>query len=174
LGTKTATRPPPRLRRAYFDCRYGQLHVHNAVPSGGGFDELTSVICLHGAGQTARVFVPLLQPLGEARSVYALDLPGAGESDPAPGVDATVAATHAVVDFVTTMRIRRFDLVARGTGCGAAMQVLEHQGAQVRRVLLLGGATPVRSSTQVTSLSLAEADAPDFASRLVQLLAGPT
>ena len=26
---------PPRLRRAYYDCRYGQLHVHNAIPAGG-------------------------------------------------------------------------------------------------------------------------------------------
>jgi hypothetical protein len=31
----------PRLRRAYHDCRYGQLHLHNAIPAGGGFDELT-------------------------------------------------------------------------------------------------------------------------------------
>jgi pimeloyl-ACP methyl ester carboxylesterase len=72
------------------------------------------------------------------------------------------------------MRIRSFDLVARAEGCGAAMQVLEQHGAQVRRVVLLGSATPVRSSKQVTSLSLAEADAPDFGARLVQLLAGPT
>lgn len=162
------------MRRAYFDCRFGQLHVHNAVPSGGGFDELTSVICLHGAGQTARVFLPLLQPLGLARSVYALDLPGAGESDAASGVDATAAAVQAVVDFVTNMRIRRFDLVARAEACAAAMQVLEQRGAQVRRVVLVGSATPVKSGMQVTSLSLTEADAPDFGARLVQLLAGPT
>ncbi len=78
-------RPAPRLRRAYYDCRYGQLHLHNAIPGGGGFDELTPVICLHGTGETGRVFMPLLAALGEDRSVYALDLPGAGESDPAPG-----------------------------------------------------------------------------------------
>ena len=90
----------PRLRRAYYDCRYGQLHLHNAIPGGGGFDELTSVICLHGAGETGRVFMPLLAALGEARSVYAPDLPGAGESDPAPGETAVDAAVHAVADFV--------------------------------------------------------------------------
>ena len=24
----------PRVRRGYFECRYGQLHVHNAIPAG--------------------------------------------------------------------------------------------------------------------------------------------
>ena len=33
----------PRVRRAYFECRYGQLHVHNVMPSGGGF-----VMACHG------------------------------------------------------------------------------------------------------------------------------
>ena len=61
----------PRLRRAYYECRYGQLHLHNAIPSGGGFDELTTVICLHGEGQTGRVFAAALASLGRERSVYA-------------------------------------------------------------------------------------------------------
>jgi len=168
------TRPPPRVRRAYYDCRYGQLHLHNAIPSGGGFDELTPLVCLHGAGQTARIFMPLLQPLGLARSVYALDLPGAGESDPAPGVDPVEAAVHAVTDFVDSMRIRSFDLLARAEGCNAAMRVLEQRGAAVRRVVLLGSTVPANTSARLVAVPLAEADAPEFAVRLVKLLAGPT
>ena len=115
------------MRRAYYDCRYGQLHVHNAIPSGGGFDELTSVICLHGPGETGRVFMPLLLALGEARSVYAPDLPGAGESDPASGETATDAAAHAVMDFVESMRIRVFDLVVGGAVFPAALKLLRLQ-----------------------------------------------
>ncbi|MCB1623879.1 MAG: hypothetical protein KDI32_04785, partial [Pseudomonadales bacterium] len=37
----------PRQGRAYFECRYGQLHVHNTMPPGGGFDEATPLLCLH-------------------------------------------------------------------------------------------------------------------------------
>ncbi len=167
-------RPAPRVRRAYYDCRYGQLHLHNAIPAGGGFDELTTVICIHGAGQTSRVFAPLLLPLGHARSVYALDLPGAGESDPAPGVDFVAAGLHAVLDFVDSMRIRRFDLLAREQGCGVALQVLEQRFDAVRRTVLFGGSGTAKSAAGVTSLTLAEADAAPFAARLVELLAGPT
>jgi pimeloyl-ACP methyl ester carboxylesterase len=165
------SRPPPRIRRAYYDCRYGQLHLHNAIPAGGGFDELTPLICIHGAGQTGRVFMPLLAPLGYARSVYAPDLPGAGESDPAPGVTAAEAAVHAVLDFVDTMRIRRFDLLAREQGCETALQVLAQRGAAVRQVVLLGSAANARVGGVVTSLPLADADSPGFCERLVSLLA---
>ena len=33
------------LRKMYVDCRYGQLHVHTAFPSSGGFDELDAAAC---------------------------------------------------------------------------------------------------------------------------------
>lgn len=127
----------PRLRRAYYDCRYGQLHLHNAIPGGGGFDELTSLVCVHGAGASGRQFTPLLAPLGADRSVYALDLPGCGESDPAPGVDFATAATHAILDFVESMRIRRFDLVASREGAAIARQVAAQRPDAVRRVATL-------------------------------------
>jgi pimeloyl-ACP methyl ester carboxylesterase len=135
-----STRPPPRLRRAYYDCRYGQLHLHNAIPGGGGFDELTPVICVHGNNETGRVFVPLFSVLGFDRSVYAPDLPGCGESDPAPGEPALQAALHALGDFVDSMRIRSFDLVARGEGHQIAQQLAKQRAAAVRRVVLLTAA----------------------------------
>lgn len=161
----------PRLRRAYYECRYGQLHVHNAIPPGGGFDELTPVICLHGSGETGRVFVPQLAALGAQRSVYAFDIPGSGESDPAAGATATEAAVHAVLDFVDSMRIRSYDLIARGAASAAALAVMEQRGAAVRRVLLLGPPDTVRSTSRVTVVPAAEADAPGLPRQIISLLA---
>ena len=87
---------PPRLRRAYFECRYGQLHVHNAIPAGGGFDELTTLICLHASSSTGRVFLELSRILGASRSIYSPDTPGCGESDAPPGqlVDQRLRRRH--------------------------------------------------------------------------------
>jgi pimeloyl-ACP methyl ester carboxylesterase len=166
-------RSAPRLRRAYYDCRYGQLHLHNAIPSGGGFDELTSVICLHGPGETGRVFMPLLRALGEARSVYALDLPGAGESDPAPGETTTDAAAHAVMDFVDSMRIRIFDLLVRGASVQAAQKLMETRGKSVRRVVILGG-DGLRSGPKLVLVSAADLASPLLPARIVELLGGAT
>ncbi|MEN9706008.1 MAG: hypothetical protein RLZZ393_1887 [Pseudomonadota bacterium] len=134
---------PPRLRRAYFDCRYGQLHVHNAIPSGGGFDELTTLVCLHGAGQGGRVFAPVLAALGADRSIYAIDLPGCGESDPAAGVEPVEAGAQAVADFLDSMRIRRIDLLALGEGCAVARRFAVLKGPQLRKLALLGEAAAV-------------------------------
>src|SRR3954470_19479354 len=84
-GTVTnRTAAEPRVRRGYFECRFGQLHVHNAIPPGGGFEEGTALLCLHPAGLSGRVFKGLLPQLGRDRSVYAPDLPGSGESDGPP------------------------------------------------------------------------------------------
>src|SRR5579872_6883505 len=72
----------PRVRRGYFECRFGQLHIHNAIPAGGGFDEATPLICVHQSPMSGRVFQKLLRAMGRDRSVYAPDLPGFGSSDP--------------------------------------------------------------------------------------------
>jgi len=168
--SQDSTRPAPRLRRAYYDCRYGQLHLHNAIPAGGGFDELTSVICVHDAGETGRVFMPLLPILGLARSVYALDMPGAGESDPAPGETALDAAANVVTDFVDSMRIRAFDLVVRGAAAPVAARLLETHAAAVRRVVLLAAVPEQRGGPRVTSLSPVDSARTDLAARLVDLL----
>ena len=75
------------LRKMYVDCRYGQLHVHTAFPSSGGFDELTPMICIGTPMLTGRAFRPLLRDLGRDRSVYAPDLPGSGDAaEPRTGV----------------------------------------------------------------------------------------
>lgn len=159
--------PQPRLRRAYYDCRYGQLHLHNAIPAGGGFDELTPVVCLHGAGETGQVFAPLLAPLGAQRSVYALDLPGTGGSDPAPGVAATDAAVHAAGDFLDSMRIRQVDLIARGHAADAALRLQQQRASTVRRVLLVDAPAAVGTGPKVVKLGAAE----DQPARVLALLA---
>lgn len=160
--------PQPRLRRAYYDCRYGQLHLHNAIPAGGGFDELTPVVCLHGAGETGQVFAPLLAPLGAQRSVYALDLPGTGGSDPAPpGVSGADAAVHAAGDFLDNMRIRQVDLIARGNAADAALLLQQQRASAVRRVLLVDAPAAVRGGPKVVKLGAAE----DQPARVLALLA---
>lgn len=129
--------PEPGVRRAYFECRYGQLHVHHAMPAGGGFDEATALLCIHRSGATGRMFAGLMRSMGRDRSVYAPDLPGSGESDgprSAPGFSGQAAA---LADFLRDLRLRRVDLLAAGSGAFVATELAQANADQVRRVAFL-------------------------------------
>ena len=129
-------RPVVNLRRAYFECRYGQLHVRTAFPSTGGFDERTPVVCLHESPRTSRSFAALLPALGVDRSVYACDTPGAGESD-APGAAPSIADYAAAIgDFMDALRLRETDLFGVGTGAAIAVELAITRGRAVRRLVL--------------------------------------
>jgi pimeloyl-ACP methyl ester carboxylesterase len=134
------------LRRMYVDCRYGQLHLHTAFPSSGGFDELTPLVCVPSTPGTGRAFRPLLADLGTDRSVYAPDLPGCGESDApdkAPGITDYAAA---LVDLLDTLRLRQVDVLGYHAGSFAAVEFALARPQQVRRLVLLG--VPVLDARQ--------------------------
>ena len=134
-----------RSRRAYFDCRYGQLHVRTAFPATGGFDEQVTLLCLHPEGASSRAFSDFLPLAALQRSVYAPDLPGCGESDPAAagGEFATVAAA-AVADLVADLRLRRIDVIGLHSGAAVAVELALLRPALVRALVLAGAAPPQR------------------------------
>lgn len=128
----------PRLRRAYFECRYGQLHVHNAIPAGGGFDEQTTLLCLHASSATGRAFLELSKLLGRTRSVYSPDTPGCGESDPPPRQPAIADYRDAFIDFIDSMRFRQLDLLGVHSGAAVATEIAIARPKIVRRVVMVG------------------------------------
>jgi pimeloyl-ACP methyl ester carboxylesterase len=132
---------PPRLRRAYFECRHGQLHVHNAIPSGGGFDELTTLVCLHASSTTGRVFLEFSRVLGTSRSIYCPDTPGCGESDAPPGPLPIPGYADAIGDFLDSMRFRQVDLLGAHSGAAVAAELAIARPKQVRRVVMVGAPT---------------------------------
>lgn len=165
---------PPRLRRAYFECRHGQLHVHNAIPVGGGFDELTTLVCLHGGGATGRMFLEMSRRLGRTRSVYSPDLPGSGESDgPASPLSASACA-EAIADFIDSMRFRQVDLLGVGTGAAAVAELAIARPRVTRKVVLLGTVAPEgwQAKARLPMLKQAVLDVPEATPQQVQLAEG--
>jgi pimeloyl-ACP methyl ester carboxylesterase len=128
---------PARLRRAYFDCRYGQLHVHQAIPPGGGFDEAAPLLCIAGSEGTGRVFYPVLGALGKDRTIYAPDLPGCGESDSAGAGAGTEQYALAFTDLLDSLRQRQVDVLAYAQGAETAIAIERlRPHALVRRMVL--------------------------------------
>jgi pimeloyl-ACP methyl ester carboxylesterase len=127
----------PRVRRGYFECRYGQLHVHNAMPPGGGFEEGMALLCLHDLNGSGRVFTGLLTLAGQDRTVYAPDLPGFGESDPPTAPPALADYAAALGDFLDHMRLRQLAVLGLRAGALLATELAVARPAQVKRLVLL-------------------------------------
>ena len=124
------------IRRSYTECRFGQLHLATAYPSGGGFDERTPLICLHPTGSSMNFFTPLLPELGRDRSVYAFDLPGYGASD-APGTDLSIAdLAGAIDDFMQALRLRAADIMGVQLGALVAIELALAKPQQCRKLIL--------------------------------------
>ena len=135
-GANPSAPGKPRVRRGYFECRYGQLHVHNAIPTGGGFEEGTPLLCLHPSPLSGRCYRPFLAVAGVGRSVFAPDLPGFGDSDPPPAGAGVVEHAAAIADFLDAMRLRQIDVLGSGFGALVAAELAAARQAQVRRLVL--------------------------------------
>jgi pimeloyl-ACP methyl ester carboxylesterase len=126
-----------RTRRAYFDCKFGQLHVRTAFPTTGGFDEQAPLFCLHASEGSSRTFGPFLTAIADVRSAYAPDLPGYGESDASPSKSIPDAAL-AVSDLAADLRLRQIDVLGFGGGAAVAWQLAIARPELVRRLVLVG------------------------------------
>src|ERR1700686_1138005 len=142
----------PRVRRGYFGCRYGRFHVHYAIPAGRGFEEATALLCIAGAPGSGRFFRPLLTPVGRDRCVYAPDLPGCGESDPAPSHASSADLAAALGDFLDSMHLRHIDLLAHESGVSIALAIAQQRPSQVGRVVLSPDTESVRSEARLLRL----------------------
>lgn len=131
---KDLPREPRRanLRRAYFDCRHGQLHVRTGFPGGGGFDEGITALLLHDTAGSSRDWAAWLPVLGQERSLYAPDFPGHGESDGTTGLET---ATEAVLDLCADLRLRQVLLLVHGSGAAVAQRVASAREGLVRGIV---------------------------------------
>jgi pimeloyl-ACP methyl ester carboxylesterase len=151
-----------RTRRAYFDCRFGQLHVRTAFPATGGFDELVTLFCLHADQSSSRAFIRLLPEIADVRSVYAPDLPGLGESDPSP-TSSFAEAAGAISDLADDLRLHQIDLLGIHSGARAALDLAAARPALVRRLVLAGvaaagGIPAIKQPTLIMRTRLETAD----------------
>ena len=137
MKTKSPMRVAINERRAYFECRWGQLHVRTAFPSTGGFDERTPLICLHDLASTSASFAGLVTAMATDRSIYAIDLLGHGESDAAPAKADVTTYADAVTDLISGLRLREVDVLGQGFGAAVAAEFAFLKDTVVRSLVLV-------------------------------------
>ena len=145
----------PRVRRGYFECRYGQLHVHNAIPPGGRLRRGHFAAVPAPTPLSGRLFERFLALAGHDRSVYAPDIPGFGDSDAPTSRPTIVDYAGAIGDFLDSMRFRQIDVLGYQMGALIAAELAIARPKQIRRVVLVS--VPALNDTDRESFRQAQA-----------------
>jgi pimeloyl-ACP methyl ester carboxylesterase len=96
------------------------------------------VVMIHGLFTSSASFESLLSRLPEGRRGLAIDLPGFGETTPAPGFTPSWEGfERAVIEALDALGIEEFDLVGHSMGGGIATLVAAHLPARVRKLVLV-------------------------------------
>ena len=116
----------------------GRVFVHRGGKAGGAL-----LVLIHGWMMTHWYFRPVLEALGADREIFAVDLPGFGESDrPSPSQFAYDATTFAdTVDTVMgALSIARADVLGHSMGGGVAITLAARHPERVQRLVAVSAA----------------------------------
>jgi pyruvate dehydrogenase E2 component (dihydrolipoamide acetyltransferase) len=101
----------------------------------GSGDE--TVILIHGFGGDLDNWLFNIDALGEKAAVYALDMPGHGQSTKKIDKPGLGAMTAALSSFMDTLAISRAHLVGHSMGGAIAMQLAADQPSKVKSLTLI-------------------------------------
>ncbi|MCU0758384.1 MAG: alpha/beta hydrolase [Steroidobacteraceae bacterium] len=126
-------RPRPRETRGYVSLPHGQLHLRRFGTGLGA----RPVLLLHECPGSSAGVRDLAAALGADRTVYALDLPGVGESDPLPTPDVAHYAA-ALRQLLDVLGLAQVDVVAEFTSVPFAVELARTAANRVHALGLDG------------------------------------
>lgn len=106
------------VRRGFVDAGRGQIHYRRAGAGAG-----VPLVMLHQASGSSRMMVPMMPRLAAERPVYALDVPGNGDSDPLKGEPDMAAFGAAVLTAIDALGLERFALYGFHAGGSVALEI---------------------------------------------------
>lgn len=83
----------------------------------------TPLLLVHGLGASWPSWSPVLDNLASHREVFAIDLPGFGQSAPLPGEVSIASLTDAVADFVSAEGLAGIDTVGSSMGARIVLEL---------------------------------------------------
>jgi pimeloyl-ACP methyl ester carboxylesterase len=134
VGFLAATSGSTGAARMRFRCVAARNARLSTVEAGEGL----LVLAVHGLGGTKGSFLPTVAALSDRFRVFALDLPGFGESDKPIGAayDARFFAS-ACVDLLDAAELDRVEVIDNSLGGRLGLEVGLRQPARVQRLALL-------------------------------------
>ncbi len=99
------------------------------------------LLLLHGWGGSSRYWQGTLKRLSDIRSVYALDLPGYGQSPPLPVETTPDRMATLVVEFANRLGLETFDLNGHSFSAGVTAYLAANYAHRVHRLVMTCAST---------------------------------
>lgn len=135
----------PDVRRAYTDCRFGQMHYRVA----GLASDKPSLILLHQNPSSSLEYENFMRELARDRQVFAFDTPGNGMSDRPPGPQSAAGYAAAFADALDALELGRdrpLDVFGYHTGTYLSTELAIVRPDRIGRIVLSG--IPMRSAEE--------------------------
>ena len=94
------------------------------------------LLLIHGLGQSARSWDPIMDTLAARREVIAVDLPGFGETPAVPGGESVATLTDTVESFIGEQGLDGVDVAGSSMGARMALELVR-RGSSVGSVVAL-------------------------------------
>ena len=119
------------MRRGFVEAGDGQVHYRTAGTGGP-----VPLVMIHAAPGASKAIARVIATLGRSRTVFALDAPGMGDSDPLPEGSDARAFADTLLMAVRNLGITRFDLYGILSGAPIAAEMALRAAGTVRRLVL--------------------------------------
>ncbi|MEK9944472.1 MAG: alpha/beta hydrolase [Alphaproteobacteria bacterium] len=124
-----------RINRRYIDLPSGQVLVRSTGEAQTG----RPLFLIHDGRWSSQMYSPLMTALAKKRPVYALDLPGNGDSDaPAKARPGVADFAHDAAAVAARLGLRSYDLYGRHSGASVATALAARYPARVKKLVLDG------------------------------------
>jgi 2-hydroxy-6-oxonona-2,4-dienedioate hydrolase len=122
------------LRRVWTDTAAGTMHARVGGDRGPG----PPVVLVHGMIISSRYMVPTAVELAPLCPVYAVDLPGYGDSVKPDGILSLTELADALAGWMDAMQFPAAHLVANSFGCQVLAEFALHHVERVDRLVFQG------------------------------------
>jgi 2-hydroxy-6-oxonona-2,4-dienedioate hydrolase len=123
-----------QLRRVWIDMAAGVMHAR----VGGDDQARTPVVLVHGLVISGRYMVPTALELAKLCPVYAVDLPGYGDSAKPRAMLGLPQLADALASWMDAMRLSAAHLVANSFGCQILAEFAVRHARRVDRLVFQG------------------------------------
>ncbi len=108
------------------------------------------LLLVHGWGGSSRHWVMTLAHFAEFRTIYAMDLPGHGESPPLVEMSSAERLAACIIEFADHFQLDQFDVNGHSFGAGVAVYLGARYPQRVRRLIISSFGIPATALERLT------------------------